>query len=105
MENLEQIIFHMILHGGNGRSSAMEAIAAAREANFVKAKEKLQESAEAIVEAHKVQTALIQAELQEEKAMISLLMVHAQDHLMNAMTIKDLAAEFVHLYEIVQAEK
>ena len=26
-------------------------------------------------------------------------MVHAQDHLMNAMTIKDMAKEFVDMYE------
>jgi len=29
---------------------------------------------------------------------MSLLMIHAQDHLMNAMTVKDLAAEMVELY-------
>jgi cellobiose PTS system EIIA component len=27
-------------------------------------------------------------------------MIHAQDHLMNAITMKDLAAEMVDLYEL-----
>lgn len=27
------------------------------------------------------------------------MMVHAQDHLMNALTIRDMASEFVDLYE------
>ncbi|OUZ16436.1 hypothetical protein A5868_001357, partial [Enterococcus sp. 12F9_DIV0723] len=33
------------------------------------------------------------------KSNISLLMVHAQDHLMNAITIKDLAIELVDILE------
>jgi len=106
MENQEQIIFQLILHGGNGRSSAMEAITAAKQLDFSLAREKLQESADAIHEAHKVQTSLIQAEVREEKTTtVSLLMVHAQDHLMNAITVKDLAAEFVSLYEMIHVEK
>ena len=30
---------------------------------------------------------------------ITLLMVHAQDHLMNAMTVRDLAQEMIAMYE------
>ncbi len=105
MENQEHIIFQLILHGGNGRSSAMEAIAAAKQADFSTAREKLQEAADAIHEAHKVQTSLIQAEAREEKTTVSLLMVHAQDHVMNAITVKDIATEFVNLYEMFHLEK
>ena len=35
---------------------------------------------------------------------MTLLMVHAQDHLMNAMTVKDLAAELVAIYEKVSLQ-
>ncbi|MFJ7726947.1 PTS lactose/cellobiose transporter subunit IIA [Neobacillus sp. NPDC097160] len=99
MESLEAIIFQIILHGGNGRSAAMEAIQAAKQGDFIQAKEKLQEAAVALNEAHHVQTSLIQGEIRGEKTEISLLMVHAQDHLMNAMTVKDMASEIVELYE------
>lgn len=99
MENQEQIVFGLILHGGNGRSSAMEAIAAAKKGDISTAREKLQEASDALNEAHKIQTSLIQGEVRGEKSSVSLLMVHAQDHLMNAMTVKDLAREFVDLYE------
>lgn len=99
MEKQEQIVFQMILHGGNGRSSAMEAILAAKQGDFSKAKEKLEESSEALNQAHKLQSSLIQAEVREEPTKVSLLMVHAQDHLMNAITVKDMATEFVSLYE------
>lgn len=102
MEDMEQIIFQLILHGGNGRSSAMEAIHAAKQGNFIEARTKLQDSTDGLNEAHKFQTKLIQAELKGEKTETSLLMVHAQDHLMNAMTLKDMAAEFVDLYEYIK---
>ncbi|MFE8700250.1 PTS lactose/cellobiose transporter subunit IIA [Cytobacillus sp. FJAT-54145] len=103
--NLEGIIFQIILHGGNGKSSAMEAIMAAKQGDFEGARAKIQEAAEALNEAHKFQTNLIQGEVRGEKTEVSLLMVHAQDHLMNAITIKDLANEFVDLYETIKLEK
>lgn len=98
MENLEAVIFQIILHGGNGRSAAMEAMQAAKQGDFEGAKQKLMEADNAMNEAHHIQTSLIQGEIRGEKTEISLLMVHAQDHLMNAMTVKDLAAEMVELY-------
>jgi PTS system cellobiose-specific IIA component len=99
MINLEEIVFQVILHGGNGRSSAMEAIAAAKQRDFLEAHAKLNEASNALNEAHHIQTSLIQGEIRGEKTEVSLLMIHAQDHLMNAITVKDLAAEFVELYE------
>ncbi|RFU69912.1 PTS lactose/cellobiose transporter subunit IIA [Bacillus sp. V59.32b] len=102
MDNQEQIVFQIILHGGNGKSSAMEAIAAAKQGNFAVAREKLKESADALNEAHRIQTSLIQREVKGERNEVSLLMIHAQDHLMNAITMKDLATEFVDLYESIK---
>lgn len=95
----EQMVFQIILHGGNGRSSSMEAIIAAKAGDVERARAKLQEAADELHEAHKIQTNLIQTEIQEGAQPVSLLMVHAQDHLMNAMVVKDLANEFVDLYE------
>jgi cellobiose PTS system EIIA component len=100
MENLETIIFQIILHGGNGKSSAMEAIHAAKKGDFKLASDKLKEASDALNEAHHIQTSLIQGEIRGEKTEVSLLMIHAQDHLMNAITMKDMAAEMVDLYQL-----
>ncbi|WP_391560749.1 PTS lactose/cellobiose transporter subunit IIA [Robertmurraya sp.] len=105
MASMEETIFQIILHGGNGKSCSMEAIAAAKRGDFTEARAKLQEAADALNEAHHVQTSLIQGEIRGEKVEISLLMVHAQDHLMNSITMKDLATEFVELYETIKLEK
>ena len=51
--------------------------------------------------AHHAQTELIQAEIRGEKAPLNLLMVHAQDHLMTALVVIDLAQEFIDLYKKV----
>ncbi|STY42998.1 Lactose-specific phosphotransferase enzyme IIA component [Listeria grayi] len=53
---------------------------------------------DALLEAHHSQTALIQGEARGDRTEVSLLLVHAQDHLMNAITFKDLAKEIVELY-------
>lgn len=105
MGNLEEVVFQIILHGGNGKSSAMEAIAAAKQGDFSAARKKIQEAGEALNQAHHIQTSLIQSEIRGEKNEISLLMIHAQDHLMNAIMLKDLATEFVDLYEYVAVSK
>ncbi|MBB5326074.1 PTS system cellobiose-specific IIA component [Anoxybacillus tepidamans] len=100
---MEEIIFSIILHGGNGRSAAFEAITAAKQGDFSKARKKLEEAVNELAQAHHIQTMLIQREAKGEKQEVSLLMVHAQDHLMTAMTMKDLATELVDLYEQTQS--
>lgn len=98
-----EVVFQIILHGGNARSSAMEAITHAKSGDIAQAREALQKSAEELNQAHQIQTSLIQKEAAGEKTEITLLLIHAQDHLMNAITIKDLAAEFVDMYESIQS--
>ncbi|WP_209124130.1 PTS lactose/cellobiose transporter subunit IIA [Alkalihalobacillus sp. BA299] len=103
MTTNEEVIFQLILHAGNGKSSAMEALAAAKNGNFVEAREKLNQAGQELNEAHHIQTSLIQGEVRGEKTEISLLMIHAQDHLMNAITVKDLAAEIIDLNELIKS--
>ncbi|MGG2017513.1 PTS lactose/cellobiose transporter subunit IIA [Bacillus sp. S10(2024)] len=98
MDTIETTAFHLILHGGNARSSAMEAIQFAKQGKLSEADEKLQEADSELKEAHRLQTALIQREAGGEKVELTLLFVHAQDHLMNAITMRELASEFVDLY-------
>jgi len=96
---MEEIIMQLIANGGDARSRAMEAISKAKSGDIKRAKELIEEASEAIDRAHDFQTQLIQDEADGSKVEISLLMVHAQDHFMNAMTVRDLAVQFVDLYE------
>ncbi|MFL0267062.1 PTS lactose/cellobiose transporter subunit IIA [Clostridium sp. WILCCON 0202] len=95
----QEIILKIIVNGGDARSHAMEAIQFAKIGKIAEAREALIKANDNLGEAHKVQTHLIQEEAGGRSMEVTLLMVHAQDHLMNAITIKDMAQEFVDMYE------
>lgn len=96
---MEQIIMGIITHSGDARSDAMEAIQHAKKKEIEKANQLIEKADKELLEAHSMQTKLIQNEARGEKSEFSLLLVHAQDHLMTTTTLKDLAKEFVELYE------
>lgn len=104
MDNQSEIIMGLIANGGNARSLAMKAMYAAKAGNFEEAQELLKASNESILKAHNMQTQLLTKEASGERSKVSLLMVHAQDHLMNAMTVKDLATEIVDIYKNQRGE-
>ncbi|APB38365.1 MAG: PTS lactose/cellobiose transporter subunit IIA [Heyndrickxia faecalis] len=97
--NIEEISFQIILNGGNARSLAAESINHAKAGEFKLAEQKIEEANEAMTIAHRFQTDLIKGEASGEKFEISILLIHAQDHLMNAMTVIDLAKEIIELYK------
>lgn len=100
--NLEQASFQLILHAGNAKSSAMEAISYAKKGDFENAHEKLDEANQELVKAHDIQTALLVKNAQGKTINIDILMVHAQDHLNHALTSIDFAAEIIDLYKVIK---
>ena len=103
-EAMESIITELVVIGGNGRSKALEAIKAAKVKDFEKAEALLQESDSFISQAHNYQTSYIQDALNAEQdgaSGVSLLMVHGQDHLMDALVVNDLAKEMIEMYRII----
>lgn len=96
---MEEIILDLIMHSGEARSFAMEAIFLAKKGDFHEAKEFIRKSDEELGYAHNTQTSLIQGEASCQKTEFSLMLVHAEDHLMTTMTFKDIALEIVDLHE------
>lgn len=94
----EIMIMNIIVNAGNARSKFIEAIQYAKEGNIDKANDTITRAKEDLNLAHDVQTEFIQNEAAGEGKEVTLLMVHAQDHLMNAMTVRDFATEIVELY-------
>lgn len=92
---MEMAVVGLITHAGNARSLAIQAIRTARKGDFEQAGQLLQQCDEAMEEGHEYQTKLICQEAGGEPVALSLLMVHAQDHVMNAMTVRDLAVEMI----------
>lgn len=95
----ELIALNLISNSGVARTKAFEALSKARKGEFNEAKSLLKEAEESPLLAHKAQTELLQAEANGEKLDYSIIMVHAQDHLMTSMLAKELIEEMVKMYE------
>ncbi len=97
MEEMEVIIFEIIGNGGNAKGLVYEAIQASENGEFDRAEELLKEADEYLVKAHNIQTDLIQKEAAGEHHEVSVIFVHAQDHLMTAMEVRTLAENMIKL--------
>ncbi|HKM96902.1 MAG TPA: PTS lactose/cellobiose transporter subunit IIA [Buttiauxella sp.] len=96
---LEEQVMGIIINAGQSRSLCYEALRSAKEGNFVDADEKMEEAQHYAREAHLVQTKLIEADEGEGKTKMTLVMVHAQDHLMTSILAKELVTELIDLYK------
>lgn len=103
-EKMELIIFEIISQGGNAKGLAYEALAVVEKGDYEKADELLKEADECLLEVHKVQTSLIQAEARGERTEVSLLLVHAQDHLMTAIEAKTLIEHIIKLHKKIDSK-
>lgn len=98
--DLETIAMTLVGNAGEAKALAFEALYEAKKGNFDKAQELLKESQKKILAAHEVQTQLIFNEADGNKMEMSLLMVHAQDHLMTSLLARELITEIIDLYKL-----
>ncbi len=103
--DIEKMAMKLIVESGNAKSKTMEAIAVAKSGNIAGARETFRLSEQALTAAHKIQTDLIQEESDGALGTPTLLLIHAQDHLMGTILVHDLALEFIDLYERLEGKK
>ncbi|MGF1703116.1 PTS lactose/cellobiose transporter subunit IIA [Photobacterium makurazakiensis] len=103
-EALEGTVMELIINAGESKSSAMDALRAAKAGDWTKVDDCLERSAAASKRAHDVQTQLIGLDEGEGKVPVNLIMVHAQDHIMTAMLAKDLIAELIDIHRALQTK-
>lgn len=99
----ETQIMELIIHAGEARSDAMEALRAARLRQWPQAEALLADAAAAARRAHRIQTRFIGDDEGQGKVPVSLIMVHAQDHLMNAMLARELVEQLIILHRAIDA--
>jgi cellobiose PTS system EIIA component len=99
---IEQVVFDIIVHAGNARTEAYAALKAAEGGDFDQAAKLLQRAEEEMAIAHKVQTGIIQQEAAGNNIEITLLVVHAQDHLMTAIAEKNLIEGMVGMQKTIR---
>ena len=99
---LEDAVMEIIVNAGQSRSLCFEALHAARQGNLDEAKSLLREAEGYARQAHHMQTKLIEQDAGEARQPMTLIMVHAQDHLMTSMLARELVAELIELHEKMQ---
>ena len=98
-EELEEVVMGLIINSGQARSLAYGALKMAKQGDFESAKAMMDQSRLALNEAHRVQKKLIEGDQGEGKMEVSLVLVHAQDHLMTSMLARELVTELIELHE------
>lgn len=96
MEELEATIFELIVHSGNARGLLYESLDCAENGEYQQIDDLLVEAKAEMNTAHNIQTQLIQDNL-AGKGAISLLLIHAQDQLMTAMSEQALIERLIKM--------
>lgn len=99
MNELELVAFDIISAVGTAKSMYVEAIQNAKEGKLEEARKRIEEGDEIFVSGHHSHAKLVQKEANGEKVEFALLLMHAEDQLMSAETIKIMALEIIDLYE------
>ena len=95
----EEVVIGLVVNSGNAKSLAIKALRAAKQNKMEEAEQFMKEAKDSLAVAHETQTELISQEASGTKHEISLIMVHAQDHLMNAITVIDLVTELIDTFK------
>lgn len=82
---IEEISFNLISLGGESFSVMMEALEASETGNVYKQQELMNDAEKLMNQAHNFQTKLLTNEAQGNKNEINVLLIHAQDTLMNTI--------------------
>lgn len=101
MEQLEMVVMNIIINAGDCKNHAYMALNLVNEGNYVEAEQEIQLANDALAKAHDAQTEMLQKEAAGDKMELSLLFVHAQDHLMTAISEKNLIEQIIELRKVV----
>lgn len=99
MDGIELIAFEIISNVGMAKSLAIEALRDVRAGKYDEAEKKIHESSEYLIKGHHAHTSLIQKEASGDKVEFSLIIMHAEDQMMSAETIKSLIEEMIEMFK------
>ncbi|AVK48567.1 MULTISPECIES: PTS lactose/cellobiose transporter subunit IIA [Clostridium] len=101
MDQLEMAIMNIIINAGDCKNHAYMALSLVNEGKYEEAENEMQLANDALGKAHDAQTEMLQKEASGEKIELSVLFVHAQDHLMTSISEKNLIEQIIELRKIV----
>ena len=97
-EELEITMIEIVALSGDARTKLLTAVKEAKAHDFVRAQALVDEAQGLLNDAHRAQTDLLTAEARGEVTTPSVLLVHAQDHLMTTMLLRDVIEALLDIY-------
>lgn len=98
-EKMQKAAFEIIANVGTTKSMYLEALEFAKKGEYQKAKNMMLEADEIFSNAHHLHFNFITSEANGEDLPFSLLLMHAEDQMMNTETIKILVNELIELHK------
>lgn len=98
-EDIGMIGFEIVAYAGDARSSLLEAIKCAKKGEFDKIDDLVKNAQENLNIAHAKQTEMLALDAQGKDLEIGFIMIHAQDHLMTTMLLKDIVYDICEIYK------
>lgn len=97
-EEVSMIGFEIVAYSGDARSSLLLAVEKAKTKDFAACGKLIEEAQECLNDAHRAQTKLLQMEANGENLEIGFITIHAQDHLMTTILLKDIIQSLIDIY-------
>ncbi len=104
MKNEELLAFEIISKAGDARSKIFEALNALQDKDESTYANLLIEAEKLLTEAHKLQFNILSRSSGDDPLEMNYLLVHAQDHLMTAMAIKDITSKMIDIIKSNEKE-
>ncbi len=101
LEAVEMAAFQLISLSGDALDCYFEALHQHKAGNIAESERCMEKGEAQMHKAHKIQTDFISEEASGNCPPYSLVMVHAQDYMMNTITIKKLVEEMMDMYDYV----
>ena len=96
---LSECAMQIVTYAGCAKSCYMQALQEAKKGNFEDAEKLLKEAEESLQTAHESHRELLKMDASGEVTQVSILLCHAQDHLMGSALALDLIREMIVLYQ------
>ncbi|MBB5335169.1 PTS lactose/cellobiose transporter subunit IIA [Pectinatus brassicae] len=97
-KNNENVCLDIVKEANTAKNGYLQAIQLAKQGEFENAVKEVKTADEYFDKAHAIHTELLQAEADKGKTEVDLLLVHAEDIMMNAESSKVFTMEIIALY-------
>lgn len=101
----QSVAFQVIAYSGDAFQHFYESVELAQKGKFDEAQKEYESGNESLNEAHKAQTDLLTAEANQEDVAFSVILVHAQDHLMTTIMYSRIAKQMIEMCRKMRGEE